>query len=377
MDFGFSQEQQQIKDLAHKVLSEQVSAQSLSVYDEYAQPRIDFGLWKQLCETGLVGMGVEPRFGGMGYGMMELALFVEEVGRSIAPVPVIAHCVSAMLPIQRFASIQLKESILPAAVKGDCLLSAALSEPLNEDPTQPSAVSARADGDVLILSGVKSAVPYGMQAQRILLAARSADGIAVVLLDTEALGVERNEQYATQFEPQCELLLNEVRVPPEDIITLSDGEVVMRWVAQHTVAAICAHQLGACDQAVKMAASYTSERKQFDVPVATFQAVGHRLADCYMDVECLRLCTQQAASLLTNEADADVELHIAKIWAGDVGHRASYACQHVHGGTGIDRDYPLWRYCLWLRHNEMTLGSSAVHLSALGKSLACGAGLFS
>ena len=151
----------------------------------------------------------------------------------------------------------------------------------------------------------------------------------------------------------------------------------MRWIAQRTAAALCAHQLGASDNAMRMAASYTAEREQFGVPVATFQAVGHRMADCYIDVECLRLSTYQAISLLDSEADALTELQIAKIWAGDTGHRVSYAAQHVHGGMGIDRDYPLWRFCLWMRHNEMTQGSSAVHVAQLGTRLAAGEGLFS
>ena len=128
---------------------------------------------------------------------------------------------------------------------------------------------------------------------------------------------------------------------------------------------------------MRLSASYTSERQQFGVPVATFQAVGHRMADCYIDIECLRLTTYQAASLLHSEAEAATELAIAKIWAGDCGHRVSYAAQHVHGGTGIDRDYSLWRYCLWLRHNEMTLGGSSVHLATLGREIAEGGGLFS
>lgn len=150
----------------------------------------------------------------------------------------------------------------------------------------------------------------------------------------------------------------------------------MHWVGERSMAAICAHQLGATDCAMRMAASYTSERQQFGVPVATFQAVGHRMADCYVDVECLRLTTYQAVSMLASEVEATTEVQIAKIWAGDTGHRVSYASQHVHGGTGIDRDYPLWRYCLWLRHNEMTLGCSAAQQSALGARLAMGEALF-
>jgi alkylation response protein AidB-like acyl-CoA dehydrogenase len=110
--------------------------------------------------------------------------------------------------------------------------------------------------------------------------------------------------------------------------------------------------------------------------VATFQAVGHRMADCYVDIECLRLATYQAVSLLASDSAATTEVQIAKIWAGDTGHRVSYATQHVHGGAGIDRDYPLWRYCLWLRQNEMTLGSTAAHIAKLGARLAEGGALF-
>jgi alkylation response protein AidB-like acyl-CoA dehydrogenase len=150
------------------------------------------------------------------------------------------------------------------------------------------------------------------------------------------------------------------------------GAAVMQWVAEHTTAALCAHQLGVTDVAMRMTASYTAEREQFGVPVATFQAVGHRAANCFIDVECLRLNTYQAVSLLDAGSPATTEVQIAKIWAGDVGHRVSYAAQHLHGGTGIDRDYPLWRYCLWARHNEAMLGGSARQLAALGRRIAAG-----
>jgi alkylation response protein AidB-like acyl-CoA dehydrogenase len=219
-------------------------------------------------------------------------------------------------------------------------------------------------------------VPFGADAQRILLSARTDAGVAVVLLDSRSAGVSLKPLQVTSFEPQCDLLLDSVRVPASDIITTADGARVMQWVAQRTLAAICAHQLGAADCAMRMAASYTSERKQFDVPVATFQAVGHRMADCYIDVECLRLTTYQAASLLHSEVAATTEVQIAKIWVGDTGHRVSYAAQHVHGGAGIDRDYPLWRYCLWLRQNEMTLGCSSAQVAQLGQRLAAGEALF-
>ena len=377
MDFGLSQEQREVRDLARKILSEQVSAETLAPYDEYQAPRYDRDLWRQLHSAGLPAVAVEQRYGGMGFGFMELALFIEEIGRSIAPVPAIAHCVAAMLPIQRFGSEAMKEAILPGAVSGELLLSAALSEYLNENPADPRSVTAVVDGDELVLSGTKSAVPFAAQSSHIVLSARTPEGVAVVLIDTRSAGVTLQDLQVTTFEPQCDLVLESVRVPAASILSAGDGAQIMDWIAERTTAAVCAHQLGASDCAMRLAARYTSERKQFDVPIATFQAVGHRMADCYIDVECLRLTTYQAASLLDSDVAATTEVRIAKIWAGDTGHRVSYATQHVHGGTGIDRDYPLWRYCLWLRQNEMSLGSSAAQLARLGSQLAAGEALFS
>tara|TARA_R110001599_G_scaffold353870_1_gene601278 strand:- start:63737 stop:64870 length:1134 start_codon:yes stop_codon:yes gene_type:complete len=376
MEFGFSQEQQEVQQLARQILTDQVTPATLSAYDEYDLPRFDNDLWQRLATAGLVGVCAEERYGGMGFGFMELALFIEEIGRSIAPVPAIAHCVSALLPIQRFGSEKMKEAIIPGAIAGEYLLTAALTEPLNEDPADPRVVTALLDGESLVVSGSKTAVPFASQARHILLAARSTTGIAVVLLDSQASGVTVNQQQVSSFEPQCELVLDAVRVPLSSVVTLTSGAAIMQWVGERTAAAICAHQLGATECAMRMAASYTSQRQQFDVPVATFQAVGHRMADCYVDVECLRLTTYQAVSLLASEVVATTEVQIAKIWAGDTGHRVSYATQHVHGGTGIDREYPLWRYCLWLRQNEMSMGCSSALQSALGARLAEGEALF-
>lgn len=376
MDFGFSQEQQEVQTLARQILADQVSADSLAAYDEYQADRFDPALWQQLIAAGLPGVAIAQQYGGMGFGFTELALFIEEVGRSIAPVPAIVHSVAAAMPIQQFAPQAMRDAILPGAANGDILLTAALAEQLNEDAANPCATTAIADGEDLLLSGSKFAVPFAGQAQRILLAARTENGVAVVLLDPRAQGVVLTPMQATTFEPQYLLEMTSVRVPVMDILCSGGGEIVMDWIGQRTAAAVCVHQLGATDFALRLAASYTSQRQQFDVPVATFQAVGHRMADCYIDVECLRLCTYQAMSLLSSDVSATTEVQIAKIWAGDTGHRVSYATQHVHGGIGIDRDYPLWRYCLWLRHNEMTLGGSSMHTAQLGARLAAGEAQF-
>ena len=373
MEFGFSEEQKDVQQLARQILSEQVTAEGLAAYDEYATERFDRSLWQQLGEAGLLGVAVSEAHGGMGFGFTELALFVEEVGRTIAPVPLIAHAVSAALPIQRFGNDAQREAILPGAANGSLLLSAALVESSGEDPAAPTETLAEPAGDGYRVSGVKCHVPYADGAHRILVSAKTDAGTVALLVDPQAPGVSLTPEKATHYEPQFEMHLDGVEVAADDVLAGPDqGAEVMRWAAERTVAAVCAHQLGVTDASMRMTASYTAERQQFGVPIATFQAVGHRAANCFIDVECLRLNTYQAVSLLDAEAAATTEVQIAKVWAGDVGHRVSYASQHLHGGTGIDRDYPLWRFCLWARHNEMVLGGSARQLAALGRRIAAG-----
>jgi alkylation response protein AidB-like acyl-CoA dehydrogenase len=373
MDFGFSEQQRDVQNLAREILNDNVTAEKLSQYDDYKAERFDRELWQKMAEAGLLGVAVSEEYGGMGFGFFELALLVEEAGRTIAPLPIISNLISAALPIQKFGSAAQKHQWLPGVASGELILAAALTEIYNDDPAHPYLTTAKAEGDGLVVSGEKTNVPFAHIADRILLAAKTVDGVAIILLDPTADGVTLKAQQVTNYEPQFEVVLNNVRISTSDILVSgADGQRAMQWIAECSTVALCAHQLGASDKAMRMTASYTAERKQFGVLISTFQAVGHRAANCFIDVECLRLNTYQAISRLDGGLDATNEVQIAKIWAGDVGHRVSYAAQHLHGGTGIDRDYPLWRYCTWLRHNEMALGSSAKTLAKLGKRIAAG-----
>jgi len=373
MNFGFSEEQRDVQNLARSILSDLVSPEKLKPTDRYENERFDEELWGKLAEAGLLGVAIDEAHGGMGFGFMELSLLVEEAGRTIAPVPVIPALVSAALPLQKFGSDEQKARLLPGVASGKSLLTAALMEEQNENPAAPLLTKASKQGEGYTVSGVKLCVPFAHRAERILLSAQTDQGVVALLVDPKASGVTLNAMKVTTYEPQFELVLDKVAVAAEDVLAGPDkGAEVMQWLSERTMAALCAHQVGTTDVAMRMTASYTAERKQFGVPVATFQAVGHRAANCFIDVECLRLNTYQAVSRLSGGLNATNEVQIAKIWAGDVGHRVSYASQHLHGGMGIDRDYPLWRYCTWMRHNEMMLGSSAKTLSDLGKRIAAG-----
>ncbi len=371
MDFSFNETQKEVQGLARQMLTDLATVERLNAIDKQ-DDRFDADLWKQLAEAGLLGVAIDEKLGGMGFGFTELALFVEEVGRTVAPVPVVPVLVSAALPIQKFGSAALKKAWLPKIASGESLVTAALMEDRNEDPTTPLA-TAKVKGKNLLLSGTKTCVPFAKTADRVLVPAKTSKGVVVVLVDPKAKGVKLTRQISTTREPWFEMVMKDVVIAEGDVLVKAEkGAAAMKWTSERTMAALCAMQVGVSDKAMRMTASYACERQQFGVAIGTFQAVQHRAADCYMDVECLKLTTYQAISLLDSGRDATNEVMIAKIWAGDTGHRVSYASQHLHGGFGIDRDYSLWRYSLWARQLEMSLGTSARLLAGLGERIAIG-----
>ncbi len=114
---------------------------------------------------------------------------------------------------------------------------------------------------------------------------------------------------------------------------------------------------------MRIAAEYTTEREQFGRPIGSFQAVQQRMADAFIDVEAIRWTTWHAAWLIAQGRPADRAARIAKFWAAEAGARVAATTQHVHGGIGIDITYPLHRYFLWAKHNELTLGPASAQLA--------------
>ncbi len=369
MDFSLSEEQIELQNLARQILGDQTTNERLREI-EAGDERFDQKLWGDLAEAGLLGIAIGEEQGGMALGYESLCLLVEEVGRSVAPVPVIPALVTAGMVIDRFGSDEQKQRLLPGVVSGETLLSAALVEPLNEDPERPVA-RARAEGEGVVLDGVKSCVPFANRAERIFVAAQHDGGIGLFLVDPKAGGVALARQNSTAGEPQFEMRLDSVSVASSDVLAgPEDGARILHWVAQRTAAAHCIMAVGVADRMTRMTAEYTAEREQFGVKIATFQAVGQRAANCYIDTECLRLVAQQAVSLLNDDRPADDEVTIAKMWVGDVTHRVSHAAQHLHGGIGVDRDYALFRYCLWAKQLELSMGSTAQLTAKLGERIA-------
>jgi alkylation response protein AidB-like acyl-CoA dehydrogenase len=369
MDFSFSEEQQQIADLAKQIFIDKAPHERIRMIERAGGPRFDRELWSEVAKAGLLGIAVPQAHGGAGLGFLEVALIVEQVARATAPIPLLETVVLGALPLAEFGSAAQQATWLPKIVDGSAILTAALTEDQAE-LERPTTV-ARKDGSSWRITGVKTCVSAGELADLLLVSA-NADGKPVVLLvEASTPGLKTEPLVTTSGQPEARIELDDVRVGADDLLgDATKGAHVLEWISERATTALCCVALGVTEQALAMTADYTKNRKQFDQPIAMFQAVGQRLADAYVDVEAIRLTAWQAAWRLAADLPAAQQVAIAKFWAGAGGQRVVHTAQHLHGGMGVDRDYPLHRYFLYAKQLELTLGGTTTQLRKLGRIIA-------
>ena len=333
MDWAFTEEQEQLAGLTRQILDRELNEERMR-RAEQSDDRYDHELYKTLVAAGALDGSL---------GLIELCRVFVELGRAVAPVSV--------APV--VASVALGGT--------DRVVTPAIVEELN-DPTQPLT---RADHTPTgwLLTGTKVTVPAGMYADAYLVPAATEEGVRVFVVDRQAPGVSLERQLVTSTDKEAVLAL-------QDASATEIADVDVKAVADHLIVATCAHQLGVCERALELTAEYAKQRVQFDRPIATFQAVGQRLADAYIDVQGIRLTLWQAAWRLAEGLDADQEIATAKFWAADAGHRVAHTAVHVHGGMGIDLDYHLHRYFTAAKRNEFMLGGATEQLVKIGRTLA-------
>ncbi len=370
MDFSFSEDQQALFDLAKQILRDKSTHARLKAIEKSGGPRFDREVWDEFSKAGLLAVAVPADFGGADLGFLEVAGIVEQIGHATAAIPFLETMVLGAMPIARFGSASQKRKLLPQIAKGELILTAALIEPVAE-PDQPETRADRASGQWRI-SGTKLNVPAAELADIILVPASLGGGeVAVFLVDSKAAGVVITPVQTTSGQPEARLDLESVALTDAEMLgSASDGKAIVGSIAEHATAALCALALGVCDEALHLTAEYLKTRKQFDQPIGMFQAAGHRAANAYVDTEGVRLTAMQAAWRLAAGLPAAKQVHIAKCWAADGGQRVVHAAQHLHGGIGVDRDYPLHRYFLYARQLELVLGGATAHYRALGRLLA-------
>ncbi|MFD0537156.1 acyl-CoA dehydrogenase family protein [Actinomadura luteofluorescens] len=229
------------------------------------------------------------------------------------------------------------------------------------DPAAPRCAAVR-DGEDWLLTGTKAAVPTPFGASHVLVSAASPQGPGLFLLETSAAGASWERAETTSRDAAGHLTLDGARAR-----ALPDGALgTALRLARVSLAAV---QVGVAEGALRMAADYLSGREQFGRPLATFQAAQHQLADCYIEIDALRVCLWHALSLVDAGEDAESAVLVAKWWSDEGGLNVVHRVQHLHGGIGVDVDYPVHRHFLWGKQISGTLGGASSDLDLLGAAL--------
>ena len=350
MDFDFSEEEQAISGLARQILEDKVTHEHLRAMSK-AGENFDRDLWKSLTETGVLSASISEQHGGAGLGFLSVTAVLELVGEFAAPVPVLETIVMGAMPIGHFGTDDQKAEFLPKVASGECILTAALV---------PGSTVTVTDNQ---LSGSVDFVPYGLESDLVLVPTDEG----VYLVETSSNGVSLTSRETTSEHAQAAITLENVA---SERLGSASTEEVIKWIRLRTDSGICSLLAGACQASLNLAADYTKVRQQFDRAIATFQAVSQRAGDAYIDTEAVRLTSRQAAWHISAGRSAVEQVAIARWWAAEAGFRVVHAATHLHGGVGVDRDYPLHRYFLMARQLELTLGNSEEQLVILGDLIA-------
>jgi alkylation response protein AidB-like acyl-CoA dehydrogenase len=357
MDLTLKDEQHELVNLAADILGEAAVRETSS--DE---------LWQSLARAGLLGVAVPEQFGGLGLGFAEVGLLLEQVGRTASTVPVLASLGLAAMAIRDLGSLDQQRAVLAPLAAGDIVLTAALTE-RSGHPLAPM-VCAAGDPGRWVLRGAKDCVPAAPQATHFLVSVHLAGvGPRLLLLPADRDGVNVDAQSALGAQ-DGQLTFDGVRVGADDLVgALDDNRAVPRAV-RYATAAACAVMSGALSRVVDLTAHYTSTREQFGRPIGSFQAVGQRAADAFTAAWSVELTARQACWCLADGQDADREVAVAKYMAASAGPQVIRAAHHLHGGIGLDRDYPLHRYTLLTKRLELLLGAASEQTGLLGDVLA-------
>src|SRR5438477_9391090 len=242
MDFSLTQEQEALRELARKILEGHVTHERLQ---KLGDDWFDGEAWQALSHASLLGLALPEEHGGGGLGPIELCLLLEQVGRTVAPVPVFPTVVLGALPIAEFGSPEQRRRWLPGVASGETILSAALVEPGEPEPTHP-ATTARRDGAGWRLDGVTLCVSAAHLAARVLVPARAGEATACFLVDPRGAGVTLERQVATSGEPQSRMTL--AGAGGEPLGGGVDGAKVIDWLLPRALVGLCALQLGVTER---------------------------------------------------------------------------------------------------------------------------------
>jgi alkylation response protein AidB-like acyl-CoA dehydrogenase len=306
------------------------------------------GLWKQFAELGLTGICIPETHGGLGLGATEAALVLEEIGHNLTPSPFLVTAVAAVRAIERTAHA---DRWYPAILSGEAVLALAIDESPRHTPDQ-TAMEAKRQGNGFVLNGAKQFVVQGGSADMIVTAARTAgargevSGITLFAVPADASGLQVDNVALVDSSKAARLAFNNVMVDADAVIgEVDDGWQPLSRALNAGRAGAAAELVGVASGASTMTLDYLRQRKQFGKFIGEFQALQHRAAHLYSEIEIARAAAFKAAELLDRGSDrAELYVSVAKAKAADVANLAVREGVQMHGGIGMTDEHDIGLY---------------------------------
>ncbi|MEW6296257.1 MAG: acyl-CoA dehydrogenase family protein [Thermodesulfobacteriota bacterium] len=377
MNFGFTEDQEMLRDTARKFLDAECPTTFVRkmMADDTAHAT---ELWKKIARLGWLGINVPEEFGGSGGSFIDLIVILEEMGKSLLPGPFFATAVFGSAVLVTGGSAEQKAALLPRVVDGDVILSVALAEKSGRYDAAGVTMMATPKGGDFLLSGEKMFVPDAHVADHIVVAARTAqegnpeEGITLFLVDAKAPGVTVTQLKTVDMtRRQCHVAFQEVGVPGSQVIgEVGRGWPILRRVLDVAMTGLCAEMVGTGQKALDMAVAYAKERVQFGKPIGSFQAVKHKCVDMMVQVENARSLTYYAAwAVDENVPEARQAVPMAKAYCSDMCKTVTSEAIQVHGGIGFTWEHDMHLFYRRALASEAAFGSAPVHREVVAQTL--------
>jgi alkylation response protein AidB-like acyl-CoA dehydrogenase len=364
-----SEEQTMIRDGAKSWVQEKSPVTAFRKLRDSGNPDgFDRAAWKEMAEMGWAGILIPEEFGGTGLGYLTLGLVLEETGRTLTASPLVSTALTATTALLLGANDAQKKKYLPQIAEGKLIATLAVDEGPHHAP-EKIAFQAEKSGSGYKLNGKKNFVLDGGVAGLIIVAARTSgkpgdkNGITLFLVDGKANGLSREKLKTVDSRGVANLTFANVEVGADAILGSADqGDGLLEATLDRARVGLAAEMLGHAMQSFDVTLDYLKTRVQFGQVIGTFQALQHRAAKMFTDLELARSCVEGALQAIDRDANDVAQLaSLAKAKVGDLVHLVSNEMVQMHGGIGMTDAHDAGLYLKRARAQEATFGGSSFH----------------
>lgn len=378
MDFGFSEDQELLRDSARKFLDAECPTTFVRkmMEDDSAHAT---ELWKKAAELGWMGILIPEEHGGIGGSFLDLVVVMEEMGRSLMPGPFLATVLLGGTAVLAGGSDEQKAAVLPQVAAGELVMTLAQAEKSGRYDAGGIGLPATARGGDFVLSGEKLFVPDAHVADQMVVAARTGspdapaeEGITLFLVDAKSPGIEITQLKTVDMtRRQCHVAFRDVAVAGSQVLgEVGQGWSILQRVLDQAIAGLCTEMVGTGQQALDMAVEYAKERVQFGKPIGSFQAVKHKCVDMMVQVENARSLTYYAAWTVDEHVDeASQAVPMAKAYCSDMCKTVTSEAIQVHGGIGFTWEHDMHLFYRRGLASEAAFGSAPTHREVVAQTL--------